>query len=97
MVRPMGTIYFLRRPDGAIKIGFTRAPTASARVRTAQTYHDVELEVLAEAPGSEATDRRLRERFVRFRTRGEWFEPARELMELIHAIHDGVRPDDYLA
>ncbi len=93
----MGTIYFLRRPDGAIKIGFTGAATARSRVRAAQTYHDVELEVLAEGPGSEATDRALRARFAPWQLRGEWFAPTPELMELVHALHDGVRLDDYLA
>lgn len=92
----MGTIYFLRRPDGAIKIGFTAAPTAQTRLRAAQTFHDVELEVLAEASGSAVADAALRAHFAASNIRGEWFRPTPELMELIHALHEGVRVEDYL-
>jgi len=93
-----GTVYFLRRREGGpIKIGYTGHASARTRQRVAQTYHDTEVQVLAEGPACAATDRALRAHFAASKIRGEWFHPTPALMELVHAVGDGLSLDAYVA
>ena len=91
-----GTVYFLRAPYGdAVKIGFTTRDPVT-RLREAQTYHSGPLTILAETPGTLLDEARLHRAFWPYRLHGEWFSPAPRLMELIHALCDGIRLADWL-
>ncbi len=96
MRRDHHTVYFLQKADGGpIKIGHTRR-SAKVRRGEAQTDNADELVVVAEAAGVGAEEKALHRHFRAARVRREWFAPTRELMELIDALHEGVRLRDWL-
>jgi hypothetical protein len=78
-------IYFIKSPDGPIKIGTT--VRLSQRLRQLATEHGQGLEVLAVTTGSARDERRLHSRFHHLRRVGEWFEPGDDLLAFI--VSDG--------
>jgi hypothetical protein len=75
-------IYFIQRDDdGPIKIGttrFMRDRLASLRVGSPQP-----LTLLGVMPGDLGMERHIHGRFSHLRLKGEWFEPAPELLRFI--------------
>lgn len=81
--RRLPVIYYLRRADGAIKIGMTRDLT--------QRKHDLEgrygpLELLIWEPGGREVERALHRQFRQLRLELEWFHPGRELLDNIALV-----------
>lgn len=73
-------VYLLQQGDaGPVKIG----STASLRQRLSalQTASPVPLRVLALLPGGQDEERALHARFTEHRLRGEWYEPAAEILD----------------
>ena len=84
MVRPGirgGMIYFIQSTgDGLVKIGMTR--DLAGRLRTLQTGHPHHLQIIGFMPGGRLEERHLHELLAEHRVRGEWFRPAREVLEV---------------
>ena len=78
-------IYFIKSPQGPIKIGTTIRLTQ--RLRALASEHGQGLEVLAVADGSFEVERNLHRRFAHLRKVGEWFEPGDDLLGFI--VSDG--------
>lgn len=79
------TVYYLRREDGAIKIGFS----ADLNKRMATLAKEFgPLELLATEPGGYAAELKRHRQFHRFRVtiHQEWFRPAPELLEHIENL-----------
>ncbi len=79
-----GYVYFLKRRDGAIKIG--TSVDVSGRIKYHASKHGYLL-FLGSIPGSFSTEQSLHDKFIEHRIdkREEWFSPAPELMDWIHA------------
>lgn len=77
-------IYFLQDSRTySIKIGFTDAPDAEARVAALQTGNSSELVLLTSFNGGREKESELHRRFAAHRIAGEWFHPAPELVKFI--------------
>lgn len=77
-----GHIYFLRRASGGpIKIGFSIDPWD--RIKGLQTGCSDDLVFLGVLSGTMDDELDLHEGFTKYRGRGEWFEPAQEILEFI--------------
>lgn len=80
----MSWVYFLRRQDGAIKIGYSAQPRV--RLATLRGEHG-ELDVLALTPGGRDLEASLHERFPEARIgRTEWFAPCEALVALVRDL-----------
>lgn len=82
-------VYYVRRPDGRIKIGTTW--DLQKRVSSFATVQRVEL--LAAHRGGRHAERGLHRRFSADRVEREWFEPSRALLRHIDHVA-AVRPLD---
>ncbi len=90
-LRPVGVVYYLRRSDGAIKIG--HSGQLQTRLRRLEEVYGP-LEVLATEPGAWAEERRRQREFERFnlprdkRLEGgsEWYRPERALLRHIKSL-----------
>ena len=71
-----GVVYYVRRGDGAIKIGTTTNLTK--RVRALTKEHGP-VEVLATHPGGFRAEQSLHRTFAASRLDGEWFEESHDL------------------
>jgi hypothetical protein len=75
-------IYFIQSgDDGPIKIGL--ASDVRERLRALQTAHHEKLTLLGVSSGDRKEERLLHIRFAQLRGIGEWFRPARELLDYI--------------
>lgn len=74
-------IYFVQRPDGAIKIGKTG--NLKARLQTLQSQLNQPITLLATTPGYTKLEYRLHKRFAYANICGEWFLPVTELQKFI--------------
>lgn len=82
-------VYFIRSGrHGPIKIGY--AKTLRSRLHALSTAHHDELLVLATLAGGDVQERRMHEKFAAYRLRGEWFEPAEELLAFIETIREPI-------
>jgi superfamily I DNA/RNA helicase len=92
-VKSHPTIYFVQEspPDGPVKIGFTRRRVRE-RLAEGQTFAAGQLTLLVETFGSIEDETRLHRLFAPYRIRGEWFEYAPAIRELVSylAFEDGV-------
>jgi hypothetical protein len=69
---PTGSrVYFIEAHDGPIKIGVAQNPMN--RLRSLQTGHPFELQLLGTIPGNATDEKRLHHRFSKYHLRGEWF------------------------
>jgi len=89
-------VYFMREPDGPVKIGITHVGAYDATVFTVeQRRRSVErasgrrMVLLGTVPGSRARETDLHRRFAHLRTVGEWFRPAPELLDYIASTTAG--------
>lgn len=80
------SVYFARRDDGAIKIGWTAdVPRRLAELRK-ETGANVAL--LAVLPGDKPDELRLHARFALSRLDGEWFMPSEEIAAFLRALRE---------
>lgn len=78
-------IYFIQSgSDGPIKIG--RAFRVERRVKELQTAHHEDLSVIQFLPGGSELENKIHKDLARFRLKGEWFEPAPEVLEYIREV-----------
>lgn len=74
-------VYFIRAPDGLIKIGVSG--NVRRRLAQLQLGFDHPLTLLGTMTGGFATEGMLHRLFVESRTGGEWFAPSMRLLEFI--------------
>lgn len=77
-------VYFLRRSDGLIKIGF--AKDVEARIRQLHPVAGSELELLAKVEGGQSKEASLHKKFAHLRHHREWFLPGDDLLEFISSV-----------
>jgi hypothetical protein len=83
-----GNIYFIQEEEsGPIKIGFsTDLRTLRTRLTHMQVDNPRPLRCLATLAGTGGDEYALHTRFKLYQIRGEWFEPAQELLDYIGAM-----------
>ena len=75
-------IYFIQAENGGpIKIGTTK--DIAGRLKGLQTSTPYLLKVLTLIPGTQRREQAIHERLDKYRVRGEWFEDAPEVLELM--------------
>jgi hypothetical protein len=79
--KPQSYVYFLRRPDGQIKIGKTVNVDLRVKVLKYSSGHDLELMLVL--PGCYKKEHEFHKMFSECRRIGEWFSPSPDLMEFI--------------
>lgn len=82
----MSQVYFLRRADGLIKIGFSN--TFATRLATLTKSHGP-LEVLRLINGDRRRERSVQSRLKRHHEYGEWFRDSEELRQAIADLPEG--------
>jgi hypothetical protein len=83
-VRRAKLVYFIQSASGPIKIGIAIDPRD--RMRLIQGVHHEALTLLGAVHGGRLREAALHREFTRYRLRGEWFEPAPELLRRIAEI-----------
>lgn len=79
------SVYFIQLGDnGPIKIGSAR--DARKRVASIQCAHPERIRLLAITDGGHPEEGELHRRFAEYRLRGEWFTPAKPLLDFIAAL-----------
>jgi len=86
-----GFVYFLRRADGDIKIGW--ASNVARRVAQLRCKLAEDLEILGSFPGSFRSEALLHDRFSADRRDGEWFAASSDLLEVIRESVAGAYVD----
>jgi hypothetical protein len=81
-------IYFLRDPDGAIKIG--KAVDVKKRIQSLQGGNPRQLTTLLVVQAPRRLEFELHRRFKASRLQGEWFASSPELLDCIASLRDGV-------
>lgn len=84
-------IYFLKRTDALIKIGYTN--NYLQRLKQLQSEHG-ELVLLGWKNGAMAEEKELHRKFAECRVQGEWFNPTDELNTYIEAETNRATPDN---
>jgi T5orf172 domain len=74
-------LYFIQAASGPIKIGFT-TKTPEGRLAELQAGNHEELKLLGVRLGTKAEEAALHEQFRHLKIRGEWFQPAPELLSI---------------
>lgn len=82
-------MYFLQRGGtGPIKIGISKNP--ERRIATIQGLCAEPVEILLLLPvNSRQKEQEIHEKFKHLRLKGEWFEPAPDLLDWIRELRDG--------
>lgn len=77
-------IYFIQASSasGPIKIGYT-SRSVDERLAEIQAYSPVRLVVLLELDGEQADEQELHQKFILYRSHGEWFAPTEEILAFI--------------
>lgn len=75
-------VYYVRRPDGAVKIGTTW--NLKTRMQAFRNVNQVEL--LAWHTGGQCAEAALHRRFKHLRLDGEWFEAGQDLVDHIRYV-----------
>ncbi|MFT8276099.1 GIY-YIG nuclease family protein [Kerstersia gyiorum] len=83
-------VYFIKRQDGLIKIGYSHNP--KARLSQLKQQHQCDMEILAATVGARELEKSLHDRFSSCRVSGEWFRPADDLMAHISSIRERIQP-----
>lgn len=86
-------VYFMREPDGPVKIGITHIGVVSTMVYSVESRRCTiesgsgrRMVLLAHIPGSTALEAEIHRRFAHLRTIGEWFRPEPELLDFITSL-----------
>lgn len=85
-------VYFIRRNDGAIKIG--ASSNVPQRLATLRGIVGANIQLLATIPGGTKKEFELHKVFERYRIEGEWFSPGIDLLAYIEspAISERIQP-----
>lgn len=81
-------VYFVQDGAGMVKIGY--ALNVTSRYANLRAANASRLKMLVWAPGDSVAEERLHGAFARHRKRGEWFEPAPDLMAYIAELRAAV-------
>jgi hypothetical protein len=80
-------IYFIQEGDnGPIKIG--KAVSVERRLDGMQTAHHKELTILQVIPGGTTRESQIKKDLIKFKIRGEWFQPMPEVFEYMRRVRD---------
>lgn len=83
---PTSWVYFIRRGEsGPFKIGWSRSPRA--RLAQLQTGQEVQLRLVAMAPGGSREESALHRRFAETRLVGEWFRSSPIICAYINTVN----------
>jgi hypothetical protein len=74
-------VYFMRRDDGLIKIGYSHYP--DVRLSQLQQQNRCKIVLLAKVTGARKKESELHKKFAIDRIEGEWFKESPELMQEI--------------
>lgn len=78
-------VYVIQQgPDGPIKLGCAVDP--GARLASMQSGNPDKLALLGVCRGNRGVERMLLTTFIRHRIRGEWFSPAREILDFAETL-----------
>ena len=78
-------IYFIQEGDvGPIKIG--KAKSVESRLKTLQTAHHKDLMILEVIPGGIERETKIKKDLIKFKIKGEWFQPVAEVFEYIRSV-----------
>lgn len=85
MRKAISKIYFLKAGD-SIKIGTTNSTFIRDRISALQTGNPIKIELLGVMLGGTSVERKLHEKFSKFRRSGEWFYYSDEIKEFIDSF-----------
>lgn len=88
MIRRIGNrnwVYTGTRPDGKIKIGYSKAP--DRRIKNLRREHPGSELIACELGGREC-ERRLLDSVAEHRVEGEWFHPHDDVMALVRRMSE---------
>ena len=78
-------IYFIQEGDDSpIKIG--KAKSVEQRLKTLQISHHKELNILQVIPGSTERETKILKDLNKFKIKGEWFQPSKEVFEYMRSV-----------
>lgn len=83
---PSGIYFIQAGTSGPIKIGIS--DNIQTRLTVLQTAHFLELRLIAHCQGTNADEKELHDRFNHLRMRGEWFCPAKELVDYAKSLRE---------
>lgn len=77
------SVYFIQKRDGTgpIKIGYAANPIW--RLQAIEAMNPEPLQILATVEGTQQLERALHRKYAKFRVKGEWFEPAQVILDMI--------------
>lgn len=80
------SIYFISENyrENPVKIGISGDPVR--RLSEIQSFHPVNLQIAARAPGKRLHEKKLHQKFSELRMRGEWFRPSPDLTSIIEYV-----------
>lgn len=82
-----GHVYFFQGAEtGLIKIGYSTDP--ERRLRDLTTMSPDQITVLATFRGAVSDERKLHKRFKKHRAHGEWFKPAKPILDYIDTLSE---------
>ena len=87
---PTSVVYFIQAEcdvySGPIKIGWTNKLRTRFSTLRMDNFHD--LKILKIIPGDRKLESRLHQKFALLRIKGEWFKPAKILLDYIDALDE---------
>lgn len=89
----VGKIYFVRRKDGLVKIGFSAR--VAARIRHLSREHGP-LDIIHMVDGDRAREKAIHRRFDACREFGEWFRLGPQQIAEIRQIGDAFEPREFV-
>ncbi len=81
-----GFVYLIGH-SSAMKIGWTEKHPGKGRLGQLQTASEKDLELLGVVLGTVVDEHQIHERFAHHRIRGEWFQPAQEILAYFRENH----------
>ena len=93
----VGTVYFLRSPDGMTKIGWTREKKPDRRIAEIQRMNGSRLHLIHHEPGTRDTELQLHRLFAEHREHGEWFRLPEDWRSTAAALLRRVESQEDLA
>jgi hypothetical protein len=80
----MKVYFFQIRNDGPIKIGSSRNP--ENRLKSLNQSSPYQMRMLGTIEATNGEEGKMHKRFSKYRIRGEWFHPAKELIEYVKTL-----------
>jgi len=88
-----GYVYFIQAgQNGPIKIGYTK--NYKARIQFGQTFNHNKLRFLKIIQADISLESELHRKFSKYRIRGEWFEPSKEILDYVAGASEIINPLD---